>query len=95
MIKWIKEFFRKRKENEDAYWKAFTDNFNQAKFGAANALFEIIGMPHAANEMCEKCKHLAGKELTKELYLKVFELHDVRIVNAKDLEKRVDSSKLN
>lgn len=77
MIKKIKDYFRKRREAEEIYWNNFSKSIDNAAFGPGNAVCELVGMPHLANEVCDKCKHLAGQELTKELYLEIFKLHNI------------------
>ena len=86
MFSWIKNYLAKRKEVKaaqkkaiDEQWKAWFKGYNDWHYGELNVVLDILGMPHSALELCDKCVHLAGRTIDKELMLEMFKLHNIKL----------------
>lgn len=77
MFKYIKTFFKKRKVIKEAHDRASLVAYNNMMYGPINALCEFVGIPHDIYNLCEKCEHLQGHQITKELFLEMFKLHNI------------------
>ena len=85
MFSWIKNYLANRKAKEEErkkQWAAYWDFlFSRGELGI---VLDILGMPHNANSLCDKCAHLAGRTIDKELLLEMFRLHNIKLPNNND-----------